>query len=64
MDIKKIIKDVMKENKISGKKLSEKSGINYSTLMTFLKNDKASIRIDKVDSILSALDLEIAQIIK
>ena len=64
MNIKKIIKDVMAENKISGKKLSEKSGINYSTLMTFLKNDKASIRIDKVDSILSALDLEIAQIIK
>ena len=54
----------MAENKISGRKLSEKSGINYSTLMTFLKNDKASIRIDKVDSILSALDLEIAQIIK
>ena len=64
MSIKKIIKDVMAENKISGRKLSEKSGINYSTLMTFLKNDKASIRIDKVDSILSALDLEIAQIIK
>ena len=64
MNIKKIIKDVMAENKISGRKLSEKSGINYSTLMTFLKNDKASIRIDKVDSILSALDLEIAQIIK
>ena len=64
MNIKKTIKDVMEENKISGRKLSEKSGINYSTLMTFLKNDKASIRIDKVDSILSALDLEIAQIIK
>ena len=61
MDIKKIIKDVMKENKISGKKLSEKSGINYSTLMTFLKNDKSSIRIDKVDSILNALNLEIVR---
>lgn len=61
MDIKKIIKDVMKENKISGKKLSEKSGINYSTLMTFLKNDKSSIRIDKVDSILTALNLEIVR---
>ena len=64
MNIKKTIKDVMAENKISGRKLSEKSGINYFTLMTFLKNDKASIRIDKVDSILSALDLEIAHIIK
>lgn len=61
MDIKKIIKDVMEENKISGKKLSEKSGINYSTLMTFLKNDKSSIRIDKVNSILTALDLEIVR---
>ena len=61
MDIKKIIKDVMDENKISGKKLSEKSGINYSTLMTFLKNDKSSIRIDKVNSILNALDLEIVR---
>ena len=61
MDIKKIIKDVMDENKISGKKLSEKSGINYSTLMTFLKNDKSSIRIDKVNSILTALDLEIVR---
>lgn len=61
MDIKKIIKDVMEENKISGKKLSEKSGINYSTLMTFLKNDKSSIRIDKVDSILNALNLEIVR---
>ena len=61
MDIKKIIKDVMDENKISGKKLSEKSGINYSTLMTFLKNDKSSIRIDKVDSILTALNLEIVR---
>ena len=61
MDIKKIIKDVMKENKISGKKLSEKSGINYSTLMTFLKNDKSSIRIDKVNSILTALNLEIVR---
>ena len=61
MDIKKIIKDVMDENKISGKRLSEKSGINYSTLMTFLKNDKSSIRIDKVNSILTALDLEIVR---
>ncbi len=61
MDIKKIIKDVMEENKISGKKLSEKSGINYSTLMTFLKNDKSSIRIDKVNSILTALNLEIVR---
>ena len=61
MNIKKIIKDVMEENKISGKKLSEKSGINYSTLMTFLKNDKSSIRIDKVNSILTALDLEIVR---
>lgn len=61
MDIKKIIKDVMDENKISGKKLSEKSGINYSTLMTFLKNDKSSIRIDKVNSILTALNLEIVR---
>ena len=61
MDIKKIIKDVMDENKISGKKLSEKSGINYSTLMTFRKNDKSSIRIDKVNSILTALDLEIVR---
>ena len=61
MDIKKIIKDVMEENKISGKKLSKKSGINYSTLMTFLKNDKSSIRIDKVNSILTALNLEIVR---
>ena len=61
MDIKKIIKDVMKENKISGKKLSEKSGINYSTLMPFLKNDKSSIRIDTVTSILTALNLEIVR---
>lgn len=51
----------MEENKISGKKLSEKSGINYSTLMTFLKNDKSSIRIDKVNSILTALNLEIVR---
>ena len=61
MNIKKTIKDVMAENKISGRKLSEKSGINYSTLMTFLKNDRASIRIDKVNSILTALNLEIVR---
>ena len=59
MDIKQTIKAEMKLQEMSKRQLSDATGINYNTLATFLKVEKSSIRIDKVEKILSALGLGI-----
>ena len=59
INIKRIIKKEMELQSINGKELSKLSGINYSTLMTFLNTKTASIRIDKIGAILDVLHLGI-----
>ena len=59
MNIKKIIKEEMSRQTINGKRMSKLSGINYSTLMTFLNIESASIRLDKIEKILDVLNLGI-----
>ena len=59
MNIKKIIKEEMSRQTINGKSMSKLSGINYSTLMTFLNIESASIRLDKIEKILDVLNLGI-----
>ena len=59
MNIKKIIKEEMSRQNINGKSMSKLSGINYSTLMTFLNIESASIRLDKIEKILDVLNLGI-----
>jgi len=59
MSIKNTIKEEMSRQHVNGRSLSKLSGINYSTLMTFLNIESASIRIDKVDKIFNVLGLGI-----
>lgn len=47
----------MKRQGMSGVVLSEKSGIKYHTLMSFMRSDKASMRYDKMERILNALSI-------
>ena len=64
MNIMKIIKEEMSRQTINGKTMSKLSGINYSTLMTFLNIESASIRLDKIEKILDVLNLGIINLNK
>ena len=60
--IKEIIKQEMQRQKINGVKLAELSGVNYSTLSTFLHVEKSSMNVNKVDNILNALKIKLVHL--
>ena len=60
--IKEIIKQEMQRQKINGVKLAELSGVNYSTLSTFLHVESASMNVNKVDNILNALKIKLVHL--
>ena len=57
--IKETIKKEMERQKINGVKLAKLSGVNYSTLHTFLYLEKASMNVNKIDKILSVLNIRL-----
>ena len=63
MDIRKKIKEEMKRQRINGVELSAKSGINYNTLMGFLRGSSSSLSTHKLEKILEVLDLNIIKIL-
>ena len=59
MNIKEIIKNEMKRQNLTGKDLSNLTGIVYSTLMGFINSKDTSINVHKLEHIFDALKLEI-----
>ena len=57
--IKENIKQEMKRQKITGVSLSKNTGINYSTLMGFLSNDKVSLSTKKLEMVCAELKLKL-----
>ena len=57
--IRKRLKELMKENNISGNKLSLESGIDRSTINRFMRKENKSIKIETITLICQALDMSV-----
>lgn len=57
--IRKRLKELMKENNISGNKLSLESGIDRSTINRFMRKENKSIKIETITLICQALDISL-----
>ena len=62
-DIVSKIREEMAREKINGRELAEKSGVNYNTLMGFLRRRSSSLSTKKLELVLSALNLRFMKFI-
>ena len=59
MDAKLVIKDIMKKTGTSQEKLAEKCGMKGQTNVTGILNRSVSLRVDKLDQLISAMGYKI-----
>lgn len=59
MDAKQVIREIMKKTGTSQEKLAEKSGLKRQSNVTGILNRYASLRVDKLDQLISAMGYKI-----
>lgn len=58
-DLRKMLKDTLKQMKVTQTELSERSGVRYATICNFL-NDKKDIRLETFLKLIDALGITLS----